>query len=91
MRNAVTVVLFIVAVGAIAVAWWGIAKRVVKHRTRKDLARLGPTPTEDQLKGLMLHNAEDGRVRQATGELDRDQLGALLDEVRSVQKDEPTG
>ncbi|MEZ5135998.1 MAG: hypothetical protein R2699_13325 [Acidimicrobiales bacterium] len=91
VRNAVTVVLFIVAVGAIAVAWWGIAKRVVKHRTRKDLARLGPTPTEDQLKGLMLHNAEDGRVRQATGELDRDQLGALLDDVRSVQKDEPTG
>ena len=83
--NWVVVLLFIVAVCAILVAWYGIAQRIIKVRTRENLARLGPAPTDEQLKGLILHNATDDRVRQATGELDAAELHDSIEEIRDVQ------
>ena len=76
-------VLFAIFVGAVAVAWYGIAARIVRENTRKDLERIEMYPSEGQLLGLTLEHTDDERVRKATGELNASELGQAIDEIRS--------
>jgi hypothetical protein len=75
-------VLLVVAVAAIAVAWYGIAARIVRKNTRERLARVTVEATPMQLMSVAYGSHQDDRVRKATTEIDADELRRSIDEIR---------
>lgn len=75
-------VLLVVAVAAIAVAWYGIAARIVRKNTRENLARATGEATPMQLMSVAYGSHQDDRVRKATTEIDAEELRRSIDEIR---------
>ncbi|MCX7621222.1 MAG: hypothetical protein N2037_10315 [Acidimicrobiales bacterium] len=76
-------ILLVIAVGAIAVAWYGIAARIVRKNTRESLARATGDATAMQLMSLAYGSHQDGRVRQATSEIDAEELRRSIEKIRT--------
>lgn len=75
-------ILLVVAVAAIAVAWYGIAARIVRKNTRERLARATGEATAMQLMSVAYGSHQDDRVRKATTEIDAEELRRSIDEIR---------
>ncbi len=78
-------VLLVVAVGAIAVAWYGIAARIVRKNTRERLARATGEVTPMQLMSVAYGSHQDERVRRATSEIDAEELRRSIEEIRAEE------